>query len=58
MQLKKKKFPKYIIDDIGISSHSDRENSDEKKSDEENSDEVTSDEENSDKETSDEESQK
>ena len=30
-----KKIPKYIIDDIEISSDSDRENSDEKNSDEE-----------------------
>ena len=46
--VKEKKIPKYIIDNIGISSDSDRGNSDE-----ENSDRETSDEQNSDKETSD-----
>ena len=34
--LKKKKIPKYIIDDIEISSDSDRENSDEENFDKEN----------------------
>ena len=33
--IQEKKIPKYIIDDIEISSDSDRENSDEKNSDEE-----------------------
>ena len=37
--VKEKKIPKYIIDDIEISSDSDRENSDKKNSDEENSNE-------------------
>ena len=37
-------IPKYIIDDIEISSYSDRENSDEKSSNEENSDKETPDE--------------
>ena len=46
--VKEKKIPKYIIDNIEISSDSDRGNSDE-----ENSDRETSDEQNSDKETSD-----
>ena len=50
---KEKKIPKYIIDDIEISSDSDRENSVEensnrKKSNEENSDKENSDEKNSD----------
>ena len=48
--VKEKKISKYIIDDIEISSDSDRENSDE-----ENSDEKNFDEENSDEETFDEE---
>ena len=34
--VKKKKIPKYIIDDIEVSSNSDRENSDEENSDKEN----------------------
>ena len=34
--VKEKKIPKCSIDDIGISSDSDRENSDQKNSDEEN----------------------
>ena len=37
--VKEKKIPKYIIDDIEISSDSHKENSDEKNFDEENSDE-------------------
>ena len=37
--VKEIKIPKYIIDDIEISTDSDRENSDEENSDEENSDE-------------------
>ena len=40
--IKEKKIPKYIIDDIKISSDSDRENSDEQNSDEETSDESNS----------------
>ena len=36
--MKEKKIPKYIIDNIEISSDSDRENSDEENPDEENSD--------------------
>ena len=44
--VKEKKIPKYIIDNIEISSGSDEENSDEKNSDEENSDEESFDEEN------------
>ena len=48
--VKEKKIPKYIIDNIEISSDSDRENSDEENSNEENSDEGNSDEENSDEE--------
>ena len=36
--VKEKKIPKYIIDNIEISSDSDRENSDEENPDEENSD--------------------
>ena len=39
--LKEKNIPMYIIDDIEISSNSDRENSDEENSDEKNSDEKT-----------------
>ena len=50
--VKEKKIPKYIIDNIEISSNSDRENSDEENSDKETSDEKNSDVENSDKETS------
>ena len=46
MLLKKKKIPKYIIDNIEISSDSDRENSDEENSNEENFDEKKYDEEN------------
>ena len=45
-----KKVPKYIIDNIEISSDSDRENSDEENSDEENFDEKHFDEKNSDEE--------
>ena len=45
--VKEKKMPKYIIDDIEISSNSDRENSDKKNCDDENSDEENSDQENS-----------
>ena len=48
MLLKKKRFPKYIIDDKEISSDSDKENSDKKNSSEENSDEEISSEESSD----------
>ena len=44
--VKEKKIPKYIIDDIEISSDSDEENFDKEISDEENSDEENSDEEN------------
>ena len=44
---KKKKIPKYITDDIEISSDSDREHSDEENFDEENPDEENSDEKNS-----------
>ena len=51
MLLKKKKC-KYIIDDIEISSDSDRENSDKEKSNEENFDEENSNKENSDEENS------
>ena len=43
---KKKKIPKYITDNIEVSSDPDRENSDEKKSDEETSDGENSDKEN------------
>ena len=50
--VKEKKIPKYIINDIEISSYSDRENSDEENSDKETSDEKHSDEENSDEENS------
>ena len=49
---KEKKISKCIINDIEISSDSDRENSEEEKSDEENSNEETSDEENSNEENS------
>ena len=45
--VKEKKIPKYIIDNIEISSDSDRENSDQENSDEENSYEENSYEENS-----------
>ena len=38
MLLNKKRIPKYIIDNIEISSDSDRENSDEENSNEENFD--------------------
>ena len=41
--VKEKKIPKYITDDIEISSDSDRENSDRESSDDENSDEGNSD---------------
>ena len=37
--VKEKKIPRYIIDNIEISSDSDRENSDEENSDEDNSNE-------------------
>ena len=53
--VKEKKIRKYIIDNIKISSDSDRENSDEENSDKETFDEETSDEENSDAKNSDEE---
>ena len=53
--IKEKRIPKYIIDDIEISSDSDRENSDEENSDKETFDEETSDEENSDEKYFDEE---
>ena len=43
--VKEKKIPKYIIDNIEISSDSDKENSAEDNSDEDNSDEENSDEE-------------
>ena len=45
--VKEKKIPKYIIDDIEISSDSDRENYDEENAYKENSDKENSDEENS-----------
>ena len=48
--IKDKKVPKYIIDNIEISSDSNRENSDEENSDEENFDEKHFDEKNSDEE--------
>ena len=48
MLLKKKRFPKYIIDDKEISSDSDKENSDKKNSSGENSGEEISSEESSD----------
>ena len=41
--VKENKIPMYIIDDIEISSNSDRENSDEKNSDKDTSDEENSD---------------
>ena len=44
--VKEKKIPQYIIDDIEISSDSDRENSDKEKSVEENSNEEDFDEQN------------
>ena len=44
--VKAKKIPKYIIEDIEISSNSDRENSGKETSDEENSNEENFDEEN------------
>ena len=44
--VKEKKIPKYIIDDIEISSDSDEENSDKETSNKENSEEENSDEEN------------
>ena len=47
--VKEKKIPKYIIDDIEISSDTDRENSDEESSDKENSNEENFDEKYSDK---------
>ena len=48
--VKEKKIPKYITDDIEISSDAGRENSDEENSDEEDSDEKNSNEENFDEE--------
>ena len=53
--VKEKKIPKYIIDDIEISSDSDRENSNEKNSDIETSNNKNFDEENFDEKNSDEE---
>ena len=47
MLLQKKKVPKYIIDNIKISSYSDRGNSDKENSDKETSDEEIFDEKNS-----------
>ena len=44
--IKEKKIPKYIIDNVEISSDSDRDNSDEENSNKDNSDEENSDEEN------------
>ena len=44
--VKEKKIPKYIIDNIEISSESDEQNSDKETSDKENSEEENSDEEN------------
>ena len=44
--VKEKKIPKYIIDNIEISSDSDREDSDEENSNEQNSDEENFNEEN------------
>ena len=49
--VKEKNIPRYIIDDIEISSNSDRENSDEENSDKEISVVENSDEKNSDEET-------
>ena len=49
--VKEKNIPPYIIDDIEISSNSDRENSDEENSDKEISVVENSDEKNSDEET-------
>ena len=49
--VKEKNIPKYFIDDIEISSDSDRGDSDEQNFDEENSDEQNSEVENSDKES-------
>ena len=46
MLLKQEKIPKYIVDNIEISSDSGRENSDEEKSDEKNSNEESCDQEN------------
>ena len=53
--VKEKKIPKYIINNIELSSDFDRENSYEEKSDEENSNKENSNEQNSDEENSDEE---
>ena len=53
--VKVKGIPKYIIDDIEISSDSDKENSNEENSDDENSDKGNSEEKNSDEENCDEE---
>ena len=44
--IKENKIPKYIIDNVEISSDSDRDNSDEENSNKDNSDEENSDEEN------------
>ena len=46
MLLEQKQIPKYIVDNIEISSDSGRENSDEEKSDEKNSNEESCDQEN------------
>ena len=56
--IKNKKIPKYIIDNIEISSDSDEENSDEESSDEVNSDKENFEEENFDEENSDEKKRK
>ena len=48
--VKEKKIPKYIIEDIEISSDSNKENSDEENSDEKNCDEENSDKKNFDEE--------
>ena len=49
--VKEKKIPKYITEDIEVSSDSDRKDFDEENSDEENSNEENSDEKNSDEES-------
>ena len=56
--MKEKKIPKYITDNIEISSDSDEENSDEESSDEVNSDKENFEEENFDEENSDEKKRK
>ena len=56
--MKEKKIPKYIIDNIEISSDSDEENPDEESSDEVNSDKENFEEENFDEENSDEKKRK